>query len=142
MGSKHNPPRWWRDFERECMAHEREKAKAAIERWKSDPFHIEILPAPIGQEQITWQSWEEVGAQCYTLDQQPITPNMVTYPGMEILAPSLFGYYKAKILDDTTAESESGDTLFMLSHDPIRGLVSSSSINKRAIVRLELDHGS
>lgn len=61
----------------------------------------------------------------------------VVHAGMEIYVPTLFGYYKGKISDDLQyAESE--HTLSPLVHDPIRGLVSSSSINKRALHKLEL----
>lgn len=145
MGSKHNPPRWWRPtLEEECNRWDALRAvRQHMERtflsrsefgWKpADAWHIEIPKDP---PQITWVSWEEVGAPCRTLEGQDITPNMTVGIGMEIAVPTLFGYARATITSDSRAEDEYN--VYPLTHDPIRGLVCSAALNKKAIMKIQL----
>lgn len=152
MGSKHTPTKWWKDFDRECAAarieSERKAAHAAkMASWLTELVHRPefvngidryTLSPPTQEPMITWQSWEEVGAQCYTTEWEPITPNINVYAGMKIIAPCLFGHYNATVCDGLN-HAENDETLFQLIHDPIRGLVSASSINKRALECIKLE---
>jgi hypothetical protein len=165
MGSKHNPPKWWIDYDQECAAFAARK-RSTVPDWVQNPDPPDFLGKDVPfsatgaqtnwavhttrsagansktEKAVGWTCYEEVGAQCLTLDGQPITPNMTVGKGMEILVPHLFciinvpeTYVRATIQDEASAYSD--DSVWFLAHDPVRGLVSWGGGNLKAIEKLK-----
>jgi hypothetical protein len=168
MGSQHNPPKWWllggideeiAESNRRNEAKWQEDHRWVEEMFEEDrrefrqKFDLDILKStiPAQEKKINWTCWEYYGAEIKDPDWRNISNERDLFAGQEVIVPSLFGYYKATVDEDsigkTSVTATGEETVWFLSksddgHLPEelrrKAWVCASGANLRAIKKLEL----